>query len=534
MGAATPAPTILGLAGAAQSLVWFDGLVRTALLLGSLVWGPVALWRMLGPRISPFARVAGLVAYCLNPLPYNAIAEGRWQALVLYAATPALLSALFQTGGWEPFARTTGRESTVRAVGRLALVIAIAASVAPVVSVMVVILAILVATSVRLSPDAGGGGLRSTAVGLALGLVAALALHLPWTLAVMSASNRWATLMGSNPSGSAPPDLMSALRFDTGPAGGALGLGLWIAPLVALAVARGTRFRWAVLSVSMATMSLVFVVVAGRLSPGVAMPSTEVLLAPAVTGIALGVAMWVEAFVVDVSGGSFSWRQIASGVALVGAVVGSLPIVGLVADGRWGAPASDIERSLEEIGDELDAQRTLRIGDPDALAGRGWSFDDDLDYSVTDGPTSSLTNLFPHGRLDGETALGEALGIASRGETTRLGALLAPFGIDYLLVVERLAPLPYGEDLFDASGPLPSSLEQQVDLQRVEVVPGISVYRNTAVLPRRAAVESRIGEAVTDLSGESVIAAGAIEALPVLEDARGCSSSAGRSRRPRR
>lgn len=521
MGASTPAPSILGIVGTAQSLTWADGLVRTLVLLGPVPLGAVALWRMLGKRVSAPARCAALAAFSLNPLPYNAISEGRWQALVVYGATPALLGALLAVGGWDPFAPESGVEPIVRAVGRLAFVIAVAAAVAPAAGLVAVILALLVSVVVWATPDGGDGSLRRMFIGLAVGLVAAGAIHLPWVWAVMSSSNRWSTLVGANASGSAPADLAAALRFETGPAGGVLGLGLWIAPVVAVATARASRFRWSVLSVSISVASLFLVVCAGRLSPGVAMPATEVLLAPAVTGIALGVAMWVEAFVNDVSGGSFSWRQIGSGIAVLGLVVGSLPIIGQIADGRWGAPAGDIESAMADASEKLDPQRTLRIGDPDALGGRGWSLDEHLDFTVTDGPTSTLSTLFPHGRLDGERALRTALSIASAGETTRLGSLLAPFGIDYVVVIDRLAPLPYGIETIEARGPLPGSLAQQVDLARVEVQPGLVAYRNEAALPRRGSVEQSVGAAITDLSVQDVIAAGVIDSRPVLDERTG-------------
>jgi hypothetical protein len=200
--------------------------------------------------------------------------------------------------------------------------------------------------------------------------------------------------------------------------------------------------------------------------------------------------------------------------------LGSLPIVGLVADGRWGAPGGDLERSLSDISSDLAAQRTLRIGDPDALAGRGWVLDDDLDFMVTDGPTAGLSDLFPHAGLGGEKALREALALAAAGQTTRLGAMLAPFGIDYVMVVDRLAPLPYGVDEIAAQGPLPPALRQQVDLQRVDVIPGVAVYRNNAVLPRRAEVTPAVGRSIASLSVVDVIAAGAIDATAVLEDRR--------------
>ena len=53
--------------------------------------GPGAVSRLLRPLASPRARLAGAVAYLGLPLAYDALAQGRWDGLVAYAAVPWIL-----------------------------------------------------------------------------------------------------------------------------------------------------------------------------------------------------------------------------------------------------------------------------------------------------------------------------------------------------------------------------------------------------------------------------------------------------------
>src|SRR3546814_1098353 len=53
-----------------------------------------------------------------NPLPYNALANGRWGALVLYAAVPPAVGLLARAGALAPFAPVGGgsRERSLRSL----------------------------------------------------------------------------------------------------------------------------------------------------------------------------------------------------------------------------------------------------------------------------------------------------------------------------------------------------------------------------------------------------------------------------------
>ena len=102
---ATPALAISGVVGTV--LLGAMGLTQKVLIFACLplgAWGAVRLLRPFGSQRA--ALVAGL-AYLAIPLPYNALALGRWGALVGYAGTPWVLATLARSTGLEPFVRRT-------------------------------------------------------------------------------------------------------------------------------------------------------------------------------------------------------------------------------------------------------------------------------------------------------------------------------------------------------------------------------------------------------------------------------------------
>ena len=69
------------------------------------VWGVVRLLRPFGSQRASL--VAGL-SYLAMALPYNALALGRWGALVVYAGVPWVLARLFRATGSAPYAGRPG------------------------------------------------------------------------------------------------------------------------------------------------------------------------------------------------------------------------------------------------------------------------------------------------------------------------------------------------------------------------------------------------------------------------------------------
>ena len=105
---ATPGLTgALGLLGA--GLFGQVGLARTLLTVGLVPVGIVGAHRLLAPSGSKRAQVAAAVAYAAVPLPYDALATGRWSALAAYAGAPWMLGRLARASGVTPFGRRPTR-----------------------------------------------------------------------------------------------------------------------------------------------------------------------------------------------------------------------------------------------------------------------------------------------------------------------------------------------------------------------------------------------------------------------------------------
>ena len=70
-----------------------------------------------------------------------------------------------------------------------------------------------------------------------------------------------------------------------------------------------------------------------------------------------------------------------------------------------------------------------------------------------------------------------ALQVAASGGTTRLGRLLAPMAVQYVVVPLAPAPDPYARDTTYVPSDLLAVLDGQLDLDSVTVNAGVRVYR---------------------------------------------------------
>ena len=98
---ATPALALSGLVGTV--LAGAMGLTQKVLVFGCIplgVWGAVRLLRPFGSLRASL--ISGL-AYLAMAVPYNALALGRWGALVVYAGAPWVLARLFRATGTDPY-----------------------------------------------------------------------------------------------------------------------------------------------------------------------------------------------------------------------------------------------------------------------------------------------------------------------------------------------------------------------------------------------------------------------------------------------
>jgi hypothetical protein len=151
----------------------------------------------------------------------------------------------------------------------------------------------------------------------------------------------------------------------------------------------------------------------------------------------------------------------------------------------------------------------LWLGDPEVLPVASWSLDDRLAYATSNEGTATVVNLWS-GTDDGATAnLRRMLDVALDGDTTRLGRLLAPMGVRYVVVPSQLAPDPDPGAEAPPPPQLTRTLVGQLDLEEVPLISGTTVYRNDAwvagraVLPATGADRDRPEDAVAENLAES-------------------------------
>ena len=100
-----------------------------------------------------------------------------------------------------------------------------------------------------------------------------------------------------------------------------------------------------------------------------------------------GVGLGVASFEIDLAGYRFGWRQVATGLALVAAVVGLLPVVADAGDGRWGLADTGFAQAARLAagsGARPGRSRVLWLGDPRALPVGAWSVSAGLAYATTE------------------------------------------------------------------------------------------------------------------------------------------------------
>jgi GT2 family glycosyltransferase len=528
LGSEAPQPTAYGLLGTAGTLLLGSmTMLRRLLVLVPLLLGPIGAARLVRPTGSRRAPWVAALTYAAIPLPYDALATGRWTGLLAWSLTPWILGGLLRSSGDEPFrparAATPPWWSAPLTVG---LATAVLAAALPLAALLPLGLAlVLVVSGFAVGRGAGAGRILRTGLGATL---VAVVLHLPWALDFVLPGTTWASIGGAA-TDTAAPGMGELLRFELGPIGAApLGFVFLAAAALPLVIGRSWRLRWAARCWVLAAVGWGATVAAGADAVEVALGPPELLLAPAAAGLAVATALGMVAFEVDLPGYRFGWRQVASAVAALAVGLGTLPVLGGAFNGSWSAPRDGIDEVLGFLDlEQADgAFRTLWIGDPAVLPLGGWQLDDGVAWGLTDRGVPNVIDRWT-GSPDGTTSLvADGLSLARGRETARLGRLLAPMGIRYVVVVEADRPIdgpqaPAPPDLVEA-------LAEQLDLAEVRIDEGTRVFRNAAWFSTRSVLDD-VDDAAAP--GGPLAAAGrsdlADDAAPALPDIDGVTDFRG-------
>ncbi|MDQ1481012.1 MAG: hypothetical protein QOI44_1873, partial [Actinomycetota bacterium] len=495
LGSPTPAtPAFAMMAVLSTATIGHAGLARTIVVAGAIplgMWGSFRLARSL--TASSLPAVVTAVAYATNPVGRDAVARGDLGPLVSYALAPFILLLLVRAVA--P-ARETSRSGSrwrrpVHRVLALGVLGAIAGCVWPPAIVLLLLLGVMFLISAAFV-GAAREALRAAAFAIGAGVLGFLLLA-PWSFSLIGAD---APTLGLHVG--TPMTVGDMLRFDVGPAHtGWFTLGLVVAAVVPLLFATGPRFIWAARAWILALGSFALAWLPTRISPALPVPAVEGVLVPAALGLALAAGIGVSALLDDMRRAHFGWRQVAAVAATVGL---ALPVLALAADtasGRWHLPNDDWPTAVSWMSDvpTPGGFRVLWLGAPALLpvdakiVGRTSAAEDgsgSIGFGLTRNGPGDARALWAATQTRADDVLEQALLTARAGDSERLGHLLAPAGVRYVVVLSQTgtghgAVVPVDPALAEA-------LTRQLDLSISRVDTGGTVYANDAWIPSRAVV----------------------------------------------
>ncbi len=517
MGAGAASPPAFGALGVgALALLGHVALLQKLLILAVWPMAAVGAWRLGHALRSGFGRLVLVVVYLAVPLSYDSLARGHWDGLIAYAAAPFLLRHLGRLCGLAPFAVEGDDDPVRRRVEILGFTLVLAALCAFVPSIGLAVLlvgvGILVGSIVAGDANSAARGLAATAIAL----VGATLLLLPWSIAQFGGG--WASLVGAAPPSSRAFGLGALLRFQIGPIGaGVLGWALLVAAALPLVLARGWRLAWAVRCWAVLLVCVGVAWAGGRGWFPIHPQSPDVLLAPAAIALAASAALGAAAFEFDLSGYRFGWRQIVSAVAGVAVILAAIPILAGARDGRWGLPPIALSRSLAYTAQKQaeGSFRMLWLGDPEVLPLGSWEIGGGLAYATSRDGTPIGTDNLPGPASHATRAIETAIGQAERGDTSRLGRLLAPMGVRYLVLPRQLGTGGREGPQRPPPTALTRGLASQLDLRLLPSDPAAIVYENIAWGPgRQLAVGTKVTPDTVNAIGGGADLSGGSPVLP--------------------
>lgn len=515
-GQVSALPTGVALVATATAAFFAQsGLAHTLAIVGLPVVGWLGAWRFASVVGTRGGRIASVVAYAAVPLPYASVASGRWGALLLYALLPWMVHLMRMLVGHADVHSAMTQEPMVvvsvstwrRWFAGLSLLCAVGFAFEPAVAMIVPLVGVVVAVTSFAQGLALRWSMRWVGVSLSAA-VAAVLLNLPWA-ATYVRGGWWEALTAAPVDGGRNLGLWGLVRFSVGGFfGSALSVGLYAAVVGAVLLVRGARASWSLRGASLVATGLMIAVLDDSALLPAHLAEPAVMLVPVAFGLSMCAATLGSALTLDLGRGKFGWRQ------PLGALVGLVFAVGLVpsalnsVDGAWNQPSLALPQLLEQLPSEGDVgnYRTLFVGDPRVLPGAPLNFGWGVAYSVVNGPSARLDEMWeaPPTRAR-DNAVAAMYGIV-RGQTARAGRLLAPLSVRYIVV----PIVDGGQSTRDNPIALPDgvieALSRQLDLKRRFASPDLVVFENTAWIPVRSQMGATGATSSASAGAESMIA----------------------------
>ncbi len=524
LGRTASVPTGIGLVGTLGLVsLGHMGLFHTLAVLAWLPFGYYGAWRLMSIFPSSRARIVGLIAFAAIPLPYSALGAGRWGVVAAYGAAPWIVHLLRKIALIEPAltaradadvvdaaAPRDGREQ-IRQLAQLVLLTAVVTAFVPTFAAIVVVMGVALAIATVLARGSLLTSLALVGWSVAGGLLAVL-INMPWFSSLFG-TNGWDTFVGAPQAKSSHLGLFRVLRFAIGPDRlGVLAVALWLPVVAAPLIARGWRLTWAARGGALAVGSLALSCLALTDSLPFRLPEIGILLVPAAVGLAIAAACAAAAFEQDVQGGSFGWRQpvgILSGVAII---LGAIPAAIATADGHWSTPSTVLLQPDQQFAFDpaQGDSRTLYIGDARVMPLPGWRLDaagrSDMTYAVVDDGALQLSEHWAGLPSSAESGVSVVLRLMSQNSTARIGRLLAPYAIRYIVIPLVDGIESTGSDPVATPAGLVESLTTQLDMRRLYTPPNYIAFENLAWIPTQATLSPAAAQASSE-AGPAALAA---------------------------
>ena len=542
-GVAGLGPAALGLIGAGSTLTGgASELLRHVLIIGLLPIGLFNIWRLAGLSGTRRSRLVAIALYAANPLPYYALRNGHWNSLLFYAVLPLLLRRIIELvddrpEGGEKKQSPLGniRTGPLQKVAALALLIAVITAFEAMFLVFAACIGVVLCCF-------GSGGLRNRFHRLYLSLSACIVagiMHMPWWLAFHDYRSLVDNLFGAV-NQAVPTELYRLVSFEL--EGGKVPW-LQFAPLVlatiSLLISRGRALCLATQAWSLCLLGFGFAwiasdnLLAAAIGPSVRL--RELALFVAAVGVCWAASIGCASFEKDAYRIRASWRRllITTGITLF--ILGLLPLLAAAKNGRWETPKYDLEVALSLIDDRNvgPSYRVLWIGDESILPLASWRLEN-MGTSAKNLSIASSVGGYPDIRYQwagvltpGVQQLVNTVELGLSGGTSRLGRLLAPFGIRYVVVVEESAP-SFGHGVQSPLDPrIRNSVRSHIDLRPIAADPAVLVFENESWFATRAQFDDGAAlDGMTDLS--QLVISDLTSGIPVLTDRRSLVEQHGR------
>ncbi len=478
-GQASANPTgIVLLAIAGVGMLGRLGALQVLAVIGALFAGCIGMWQVARGFFGSRARIVGLLVYAAVPVPYAAIAHGRFGVLTCYAALPWILRL---------FVRAGQRPSGVHKTQMWALTVLFGAIVSAFTPAFLIL--VLFASAAWMTADLLSR-VRWQAVVAVLQLmfvliVGTVVLNFPWSSGFIAA-DWWQRIIGVQAVRAGNVGLATLARMDSGViAISVLTLGLYIPVIVGLLIVRGDKLVWAARAATLVLFAMVAIALADAGFLHFALPEYGILFVMVACGLSLASATMSSFVFDDQAVSTYRWWKPLASFALVSIVIGSLPAVAFSANGRWGQPKVSLAQLLTQLPTDPASgdYNVVYVGRSDVLPMPAMRLNDQTAFAIADDGELTMRDhwLAPTNALTDSVA--QALDAAITQQTVRAGRLLSSLAVRYLVVPIIDGAVSTNEQPLDVPPGLLEGLSLQLDFRRVYTANDLVIFENMAYTP---------------------------------------------------